>query len=274
MTRVEYDFPAEDYHKSDGVSSGQINAVMKTPLDYLYYKKHGIKVTPNMRIGSAVHCAVLEGTEALKAKFALEPRGLRGKNNSSTKELASWKKENEAARKTIIERSMSMKNGLDDCQTIGKCIAALHKCSQLMTILEDGNPEVSCWWRDELTELTCKARADWIRGPIIVDLKMMARGTDERSANSIVRERGVFRQQAHYCNGLGTTIALIGAFDPMPPFKARLFRLQDSWLQAGYIECQTALKRITRCNETGEYPGWPDKIESLEKPGWYKERFE
>lgn len=269
----------EAYHANDAISHSKLECYRRRPA--LYWKKYVAKTLPKseetsaFRLGSAVHCAVLE-PEEFAGRYVLKPD-----LDRRTKEGKAAFAEFEAkhAGKTLLsaddwEQTEMMKNAV-----MSHPIA-----SQLFA---DGMPEVT--WRQQqanaLGALQC--RTDWFSSlgceltdgePYAVDIK-----TVESLDNDAFRnfERAAFsygyHRQAGFYLPLINEIFLKSvsrmyyvAVEKCEPYGVAVYRLSDDAIARGQDENIADLIRLKHSLENNHWPNIEPVIHHLGLPKWYQ----
>lgn len=261
---VYADVPFGDYLAWDAVSQSQLKELQRSPAHLRAALEAPDEDTDALRIGRAVHCAVLE-PHRFAADFAVLPEG----NDRRTKEgKAAWERAmNSGATPIKYEEGEKVK-------AIAASIRAHTAAAHLLA--SDGPAELSLVWRDEETGVLCKARQDKhahaVGGGVILDVKT----TTDASAREF--ERTVFnfayhRQGAFYLRGsealeLPVQHYAIIAVEKEAPYAVAVYRLNEAALDAGDDEVGALLKRYAACQSRGEWPAYPDTVQDLALPDW------
>jgi len=88
--------PDHAYHASAGISKHGLDAIARSPLDYVMGKLHPRSSTPAMALGTALHTLLLEPERFADQFVPAEYTSFR------SKEAKAWKAEVEAAGKTVL----------------------------------------------------------------------------------------------------------------------------------------------------------------------------
>jgi exodeoxyribonuclease VIII len=299
----------DQYHASDGISSHGLNTIARSPLHYwaayLNPEKSSKKETPALKIGSAIHRAILE-PDKFESMYIREPqitdykgvldklddykeackaRGLpmsgtkdvlkaRIKAFLSTQELPTASFWDELEPQIVGSRIPLARHEYKACRAISYRV---HKHPCASEIFKIGTPEVSIYWKDLDTDVLCRGRIDWItesgHTPYIVDIK------STQNANPESFQRDVFKygyhiQAAMYWDGLLTLgyspdSFVFSAWEKRPPYATALYFMTDEVLEAGRNEYKKLLKVYAKCLETDNWPGYSNNIEPLILPEWY-----
>ena len=268
----------EQYHANPAISHSKLECYRRRPA--LYYKKYVAKTLPPpedtsaFRLGSAVHCAVLEEKE-FSARYILKPdldrRTKEGK--SAYAEFAA-----QHADKTLLDA-----DEMQQVVAMREAIAAHPLASQL---LADGLPETT--WRKEqpnaLGALQC--RTDWFSSlgcelsdgkPYALDIKTVESLDSDAFRNF---ERAAFNYGYH--RQAGFYLPLINeifqwsvakmyyvAVEKTEPYGCAVYTLSDDAIAKGQDENIADLVRLKRSLETNDWPNIDPTLHELKLPAWY-----
>lgn len=250
----------EDYHGFAALSATSLKDMLTSPLLYQWRRDNGRVETDVLRVGRAVHTAVLE-PHRFEAEYVVFPGKVR-----RGKEWDAFALEAKAQSQTVltlVQRETSME------------IAAAVRANPLAMALLDGagRPEVALIWNHARTGRRCKARIDWLGDGASVELKT-ARDVDPRGfANAFVRY-GYHVQVAHYRAGLeacglsGRGTKVIAAQN-QPPWDVVVYDVPEDVVIIGEEAAEAAIDRIVACEAAGLWPGVAQGKElELKLPAW------
>lgn len=268
----------QDYHANGAISHSKLECFRRRPA--LFYKKYVAKTLPQseeskaFRLGSAVHCAILEES-TFSSRYAVKP-DLDRRTKEGKAQFADWSALN--AGKTFI-----------DAEELATTIAmrvAVGEHPIARELLSSGQPEVT--WRvpqaNALGALQC--RTDWWNAdgcetsagaPYVVDIKTVESLDSDAFRNF---ERAAFSFGYH--RQAGFYLPLINELHPKPvaqmyyvaiekvePFGCAVYRLSDEAVARGQDENIEDLIRLKRCYETGVWPNIEPVVHELGLPKWY-----
>jgi exodeoxyribonuclease VIII len=244
-----------EYHADPAVSASHLHAVAASPYHYwaryLNPQRPPSVQTAAMKLGSLVHCAVLESDELAKRYAVCLPRNTRaGKEMAAEMEASGI----EAVTATDMEQAMAMADAVRSHQAAA-------------ALLRDGKAEQSFWWDDIPTGLRCKCRPDWYNGTTIVDLKTTTDASPKGFAKSVAQWR-YHVQQAHYLSGTFAERFVFIAVEKTYPFVVGVYELDADAMQHGDTERRANLQTIADCRSISEWPGYGDIIQPLSLPNW------
>jgi hypothetical protein len=126
-------------------------------------------------------------------------------------------------------------------------------------------------WVDSETNLSCKARLDWLTPNILLDLKSTA-DLDANRFRSAVARYQYHCQLAFYSMGLialgyARPVKLL-AVEKTPPYDVGVFDITEDMLAVGEDQVRHLLRQLIECLRKDEWPGrFPEEAE-LWLPSW------
>ena len=291
---IYHDLPAEQYHAHHGISNSQLKH-LDPPARFPVAMLEKVEPTPWMRMGTLVHHAILEpdkpfpaitvqpetypapATHAdVKAGKIAAGEPLKWSNN------AKWCKGWYAAQKQAGQDVMSAQ----EFEVLNGCVKALTNDHLVSRSLAEGEGEVS--FLAPLTlpsgrEVLRRGRIDWVRQPVIYDIKVVQEGMGAREAfEKLAFERRYHVQAAYYMDGLNS-MATPG--DEVEAFVFFVVEREAPFLISRFevpINCELAevgraqyiqdLETFMDCKESGVWPGYPAGFQPLGLPGWARRK--
>lgn len=257
-----FDMPNEDYHASAGISNSGVSLLLDCPLKYwdtyLNPDRPAKEETAAMRFGTMLHTFLLEPDEFNERYVVTD------KMHKASKAYKDFVALNEG-RTVINEEEM------DILYKIQESISN-HRYAQHL-IKPHGEVEQSIFWRDELTDVICKSRPDYMTKEYIVDLKSTKCASPESFERSIY-ELGYHRQAAmmldafEAISGIKHTNFLNLCIEKERPYIVSVFVMSDEALERGREEYRTALRIFKQCSERNYWPMYADDIEEISLPAW------
>ena len=253
------DISNADYHADPAVSASHLKKVMQSPYHYwsAYLNPDRVAMAPTaaMRLGSLVHCAVLEPDELTK-RYQLAPDRRTKEGKAAVVEMAA------AGIEAVSEADLAQALQMAD---------AVRSNSTAALLLSNGQAEQSFWWDDiAAPEMRCKCRPDWLSadGATIVDLKTCQDASPASFAKAI-SNFGYSIQAAHYLAGTLATRFIFVAVEKSFPYAIGCYELNTEALIHGSIARHNALQRLQDCRALQHWPGYTDGgIQTLQLPGW------
>lgn len=255
------------YHEEPGFSSSGIKAFLNSPAHYKAYIEQEIEETDALRIGSAVHSAVLE-PETVEDAVAVLP-----KLNLRTKAGKAERDEFLAAHPThtIVKA--------DEWELIKEIKTSVWSHPAARRLLEmPGKAEVS--YIAEHEGDVFKARPDRLTDSgIVIDFKT-ARDASPHAFTGACAKLHYHVQEAWYRDVMGMLGTEVQAFvfiavEKKPPYGVGVYMLDASDVSLGRNLCAKALDGIKQCQALNHWPCYSEKIERIELPEWaYREDVE
>lgn len=258
---------SSEYFSINAINKSGLDAFKRSPLhyydQYLSPNKESRVETPSMKLGSAVHCAVLE-TKEYDNRYVVMPDGV----DRRTKEGKQVFSDLEKLNKIILSSNEN---------SIVQGILEAYKNSVINKMLSDipGKSEQVILWNDPITGEYCKARADWISDDysLIIDLKT----TEDARAQAFSKscfDYGYHRQSAWYLNGIenatgkaaSTFIFLV--IEKSRPYAISCFTPDSQMLEVGKIENENLLSSWSASKKINSWPGYFEEIQSISLPKW------
>ena len=270
--------PIEQYHANPAISHSKLECFRRRPA--LFFKKYVAKSLPQseesnaFRLGSAVHCAILEES-TFADRYAVKPECDR-RTTAGKAAFAEWSALNLG--KTFISAEE-----LVQVIAMREAVAA-HPIA--CDLLKTGTPETT--WRvpqaNALGALQC--RTDWFNAegcevsagaPYVVDIKTVesldsdAFRNFERAAFSYGyhRQAGFYLPLINELHSKPVAQMYYVAVEKVEPFGCAVYRLSDEAVARGQDENIEDLIRLKRCYESGVWPNIEPVVHELGLPKWY-----
>lgn len=242
--------PAEEYFGWEAVSNSRLSRFARFPA----LAHVPMPDAPNLALGRAVHCAVLE-----PVKFVVSYRSF---NSARLK-------------KALLEQfKLEGATGLSTTayEEIRAMAASVRRHPSAALLLSEGEAEVSLIWTDEETGLRCKARVDWLGEIAAVDLKTTKDASPSGFAKAVANYR-YHVQQAHYLAGcealcLPASDFAFVAVEKTEPYPVACYQLSDAAAGTGHRLWRRDLNAFSDCKKSGRWPAYSDEIEVLHLPAW------
>jgi hypothetical protein len=255
----------EAYHADrSAVSSSQLKLMLRSPLHF----QHGLETpnveTPALRIGTAIHTALLE-PERFRNIYRVAPE----KGRSAADKLAFANYVAAHPDKVLISRS--------EMDMIAAVQSAVAKHQLASKILRMGQAETSIFWHDQETGIRCKCRPDLLVSPwLILDIKT----TEDASEAAFMRScaqyhydlsAAMYREGVWHATQKSLDFVFL-AIEKKPPYAVALYRASDRFLDHGDMLFRRTLSTLKDCRHTGRYPGYQPEgvIRDIDLPHWYR----
>ena len=250
-----------DYFKNKSANNSRLKVLLdKTPA----HLKHEIENESNdettaLIIGRALHCIMLEGNKAFYDAFIISPKF--DKRTKVGKE-AFAEFEQLAGNKTILNES--------DAGLIFNLEFALKSNETVVDLLSTGEGEKELY--GTLNGVNCKAKLDWYRNGIIVDLKTTENASARGFGNSCAKyhydmQAAFYSDLAREC-GLDVQHFIFIVVEKTAPYLTSVFVVPEHVIENGRRKYQHALKIWQECHESNEWSGYEKGIQELSIPEW------
>ena len=270
-TGIYPDIDNAAYHGGKGISKSGLDLIARSPLHYwaAYHDplRKPREETPAMRIGTAIHTAVLE-PETFLERYVIVPEGIDRRTKDGKAEYAVLE-----ARAVDKGAQLLPYSDFDHAMAIK---SSCHTHPMAKQMFSSGKAEMSVFWTDEETGVLCKCRPDWLLGgenPAILDLK----STIDASPDGFMKSAYKYRyhvQAAWYLDGLEAAIGIkpdafmFLAVEKTAPYAAAFYYADDAMLAAGRAEYRRQLRIYAECQKENKWPGYATKLQPLSLPKW------
>lgn len=247
----------EQYRNMRGVSASVLKNMVRSPAHARFKMLNPTEQTPAMLLGVAAHAFTLESGSAKKL-FCQRPEGMR----AGTKAYEAFLAENPGKTELSFD-------AYNDAVGMSEAVLKHHIAGKLV---RGGSREVSAFWIDESTELTCKARPDILREDgMIVDLKTTT-DASPRAFSRQIAELGYHIQAAHYLEGINKFVEVkdfvVIAVENKAPYEVAVYYLDFGCLEKGRDERRNLLDLYAQCKKTDIWPGYSQSLQPISLPSW------
>lgn len=254
------------YLTLDAMSASGIERLRRSPLHFRHWKDTPSEETDAMRLGTALHTALLE-PELFRGRYV---RGIEGDGRTKAVKDARAALAEEFPGATILTPQQ-----WDDLTGMRDAVMAHPRARSFFE--GEGDNELTGVWLDPITGVACKMRLDRDvpRAAVIVDLK----STRDASPHAFARQcanLGYHRKSAFYRRGCAALdrprngSALI-AVESSPPYAVAVYLLDEGDLDRADTEIARHLNVYADCLDRDEWPGYGSEMTSLPMPGWATE---
>ena len=243
------------YQAIPAVNWSSLRLLDESGVAYQHGKTHPREDTAAMRVGRAVHCAVLE-PELFKTAYVVWEGGARRGKDWAEFAIAN------ADREILTESEMDEVAYMRD---------EVHANPDTRKLLEQksGRSEITAIWRDTATGARCKGRIDRLNRNTFVDLKT-TRSIDARLFGSQAYSMLYHGQMAFYAGGLATLgidrVAMVVAVNSKAPHESAAFEIPDEALYDGEVLVSLLMAKLHRCH--GRYSRRYRGVQRLLRPAW------
>lgn len=263
------DIPADEYHADKSVvGHSALVEMLKSPSHFKHRLDTPFTATPAMRLGTALHSAVLEPL-TFSTQYVVSPKFDRRKTEDKEK-AKEWELQH-AGKSILTEEEMQAVQGM-------RAAVAAHKDAARM--LQGCVTEQSYFWTDAETGIRCRIRPDGLvvdaSGEVvaILDLKS-ALCAAQRPFARVMGDRGYDVQAAFYTDGLAHLVGkqvpfYLLAVENTAPHGVALYKVGQRTLEIGRSKYRTALQLLEWCRKNERWPSYQPfgDAEEIDLPHW------
>ena len=249
----------QEYRSAPGVNKSTLWNLRKSPAHYKFYLDNPPEDTTAMRIGRAVHAAILTPT-AYKRDFVTIPARIDRRTKAGKEEYAAFV-EASAGKEILTE---------DEAETI-KAIAKAFKANrEAVSLLKGTRREKPFFWKDD-NGIDCKCRMDAVTTGRIIDVKTATDAETDVFSREALRY-GYHVQAAHYIDAYYKSISsktpdwYFIVIEKAEPYCVNILKADIGFLDHGFIVRQELIKKLMDCQEKNSFPGYG--INELCLPAW------
>jgi len=252
------DIPFETYLQWDAINASNLKQMKLSPKHVRHSLDSAHKETTDMRIGHAVHAALLQ-PEIYKTQYMEMPK-FEGKGSRADK--AEWKAEHAG--------TASLNQG--ELATVNLCVNAVKGDKDAWDMINQpgGYKELSIIWTDKKTGLRCKGRLDIFtryKGvPSIIDLKSGREAPTNFWCSGEITTRGYHHSMSWYRDGLSVLSknkihrsAWFIFIEKSQPNDVMAYELDEDAMEKGSSDMREWLDVYADCVKSGEWPGLKNK---------------
>ena len=214
----------------------------KSPSHFRYWLDNKPEATPAMKLGSAIHSAILTPREFNK-NYVVAPEI--DKRTKAGKE--EWAKFVEKNTKNIIT--------FKDKQMIKELYYNFYADNYIKKLFTKGKPEQIICFYDDISKLKCKSMIDYLRDDgVIIDLKT----TTDASNNFLhsVNRYKYHKQAAFYMDAVNANRFIIVAVEKTKPYALNVFELSKETIQEGRELYRNELQTMAQCQKDNFWPSY------------------
>lgn len=254
----------EEYLAINAINASGLKEVEKSEAHYwaayLDPKREIKEPSQAMKLGTAIHTAILE-PEKFNGTYAVAPDVDR-----RTKE---GKEAYIAFMKDVGGLKVISSEDRDICKKIQEKIRG-HALSE--TLFSGGKAEVTAVWNDMSTGVLCKARIDYMKDGVIVDLKSIESAAKKDFAKSCANYKW-HMQAAWYVDGIFQITGrrhefIFGAYEKASPWACAFYYCDEAVIGEGRKRIDSAMTKYVLAKEKNLWPSYPEEIVSFTLPKW------
>ena len=237
-----------DYHADPALSSTGAKRLLDCPARFRWDTDHPVSKDA-YEVGHAVHTLVLgAGAPIVNVGPSLTAKAAKDKRDQAIADGHTW------LRTGDYDKAHAMRDAV-----LGHPLAA--------AVLTGGEAEVSVWATHDPTGVRMRARPDYLRPGLVVDLKTTARTADPAGFGQVAGSLGYHISAAYYLRVLeladladDETRFLHVVVEKESPHLVSVVELDADSLAAGWEQCEVALSRFADCTRSGVWPGYPPDV--------------
>jgi exodeoxyribonuclease VIII len=263
---VYHDVPMSEYGSWDAANYSTLKKFDRSAAHAREMMVNPPDQTPAMRLGSAVHTAVLEN-ELFKKEYVVAPKV----DRRFKKDKIVWEKflnDNK-------DREVLTGQEFEQCTFMSASARSNPLVQEILA--EKGFTEMSFVWHDKDTGILCKGRVDrfgrlW-GNSIIADLKTTENASEDSWKREVVKYQ-YHAQSAFYLDGLDTIAPVVDrkflwiALEKTAPYAVALYEPDAATIDKGRRMYRKYLRMWGICQESGIWPGYAPGIQPLLLPDW------
>ncbi|MDD2743932.1 MAG: PD-(D/E)XK nuclease-like domain-containing protein [Rhodocyclaceae bacterium] len=237
------------YHGDrDAVSSSGLKKMLISPLHFQDYLTSKHTETPALRVGTAIHAALLE-PEVFKDTYVVAP--MVDRRTKAGKVLWEEFMAGVNGKSVVTEAELSM---------IGNIADQVKKHRMANALLKAGKAEQSIFWTDEETGIRCKVRPDSLSPYAILDVKSTESAHRESFPRSCVKynydlSAAMYQEGVRQLTGEVVDFVFL-AVEKSSPNLCALYKASEEMMVAGYAKFRAALRALAECRQSGGWPGY------------------
>ena len=263
--------PEDRYHADDSLvpemgrslSQSGAKTLLASPARFAWEREHGRPPKDAFDLGTLAHALILGShDDRLVIVDAYDWR---------TKAAQEAKAAAYAAGKVPVHRG--------DLRSASQIARAVRRHPLARAVLASGEPEVSFYWRDPETGVTCRARVDWlVPGKALVDVKTVGRygGADPAAFGRQCATLDYPMQAAHYVDGWEAVTGELLPFvhivvETEEPNFVTVGQLPDHAIEAGRARMRAGIIEYAYRESSAVAPvfDYASEIVDIPVPGWY-----
>jgi hypothetical protein len=262
MNQIIHPIQDADYRSRDGVSQSALKEFGRSQAHFYHRITHPKEATPAMRFGSLVD-HLLFGSQFRWVESPYDD--FRGK------EAKAWRETMEAAHTAVFKP--------DDVAGARALIASVQRRATTKLLLGSGRAQVAVFADLPTSDpdqpaLQCKGLPDFISADVeaVIDFKTTTDASPVEFSRTIINF-GYDVQAAFYldlleANGEGGNEWYWIVAESEPPFEVAFYKAPASLIERGRAKYRFYLSTLSRCLQTGTWPGYPDEIQTAIVPDW------
>ena len=248
----------ERYRAIKAVNKSTLWAMNKSPMHYKFACENPTPDTAALKMGRAIHAAVLQPKVFLKEWTVAPEVDRRTKEGKAAYEQFLT----EAAGKEILSAQ--------DYAEVQAIAAAVHADPSAADLLKGCTTEKPLFWKDEGTGLLCKCKVDAMKPGVMIDLKT----STDASTKAFTRDcfkYGYDVQLAHYLDAIQTISGespdwYFIVVEKAAPYAINILKADTGVIDYGTIRRAELLKKLKDCRKERTWTSYG--MNDLVMPGY------
>lgn len=259
----------ETYHADKTcVGSSQIRLVLDSPkaFHWGFFKGYQKEVTKEMKLGTVIHTALLEGAK-FREKYIVCPDFGDMRSSKNRDKRADWQIGLPRGAIVVSPEELDMIVGIVD---------AIMEHPDGQYLFKNGRPEVSGYYRDPETGIKAKVRLDFLSFNSLVFIDLKSAKTSQRAkfgSDAFTRrvdiQLGMYRQGIRHISGVKPDVSALLVVEKQWPFEVAIYYFEESDFVQADIDLQRGFRRLHKCMQENHWPMRQTKIERVHTPGWF-----
>lgn len=254
---VDPELPEADYHSIGKLSSSGAKVLLQEggPAMFKWRREHPEPPKAALELGSAVHSILLgSGSDVVSV------------------DADSWRTKAAKEEADEIRANGDIPLLAADYEILRAIVDAVGAHPLADDLLRGGQPEVSMQWDDAPTGIGLKARLDYLRPGLIVDLKTTT-DASRHGFSSSAAKFGYDIQAAWYTEAVRQATTDDPAFcfvavEKAAPYRVAVYEPDDEMRHVGDEKMRAAIDLYAECLETDTWPAYPPEVQPLTLPKW------
>ena len=258
-----------DYHSNKGfVGSTSLRKILSSPKAFYwdFFKGNTEESTDDMKIGTLLHSAVLEGTKFLD-KYVLMPDFGDFRSPKNREKRDAWKNDLPAGTMVVKQDELEMIKGV---------VGSVLEHEYASSLLKNGKPEISGFYADEETGIKLKVRPDFLSfdGTKLIDFKSTRSADWRKYGGSVYDYRYDFQMFMYsegikFISGKKPEMHVHIAVEKKPPYECAVYYFLDEDLGQAHSDYRMSLDKLKHCITENKWQQRQVEAERVYVPNWF-----
>lgn len=258
-----------DYHVNKGfVGSSSLRKMLSSPKAFYhdFFIGEYQEPTDDMKIGTMLHSAVLEGSKFL-SKYVQMPDFGDFRSSKNRDKRDEWKNDLPAGTIVVTEKEK---------ETIRGVVESVMEHEYASSLLRDGKPEISGFFVDPETNIKLKIRPDFLSfdGTKLIDFKSTRSADNRKYGSSAYDYRYDFQMYMYsegikYITGKKPDIHVHVVVEKNPPYECGVYYFLDEDLGQAHSDYRMSLDKLKMCIDQNKWQQRQVEAERIFVPQWF-----